>query len=172
MNGSHLYRVSKEVRWEAAHRLVGHPGLCKHIHGHSFRLKVTVGSRSLDGCGMAHEFSKIKKPLQEFIDDKLDHALILWEQDPLLSVLGEEISRKQELPEDVGGIAATQVYSRVWAAPCNPTSENLAVFFWDFISKLLPEGVALMELWFAETRSASVTLKAEDFFIQRDIKEV
>lgn len=152
-------KISKELRFEAAHRLVGHPGLCKHIHGHSFRLRITVEADGLDEVGMGFEFGKIKAPMQHLIDTKLDHSLILNEADPLVSVIGGLLAHNALETSSIKALA--DVYSRVYVVPFNPTSENLAKHFWDYISGHLPEGVFLSELWFAETQSCAVTLTAD-----------
>lgn len=152
-------KISKELRWEGAHRLLNHPGLCKHIHGHSFRIRITVESvDGLDAVGMGVEFSKIKSSMQRLIDDKLDHALILWDQDPLIGALGKILSHAVEGEVDPALVAFKDVYNRIYAAPCNPTSENLAEHFWQYIEERLPEGIFLSEIWFAETQSCAVTL--------------
>jgi 6-pyruvoyltetrahydropterin/6-carboxytetrahydropterin synthase len=156
-------KISKELRWEGAHRLVGDQGLCRHIHGHSFRLRISVEA-PVDKVGMGFAFGKIKATMQDLIDNKLDHALILWAEDPLLHALASDISRRTPIgaqePTDAY-VALKDVYSRVYAVPKNPTSENLAEHFWGIIEGRLPEGVTLSELWFAETKSCAVTITAD-----------
>lgn len=160
-----LTKISKELRFEAAHRLVGHSGLCRHIHGHSFRIRITVEAlEGLDEVGMGFEFGKIKAPMQKLIDDKLDHALILNQDDRLIGIIGGILSRKNIGNDELTALA--DVYSRIYVVPFNPTSENLAKHFWDFISAHLPKDVFLSELWFAETQSCAVTLVADRHILQ------
>ena len=66
---------TKEVSWEMAHRLSFHHGLCKNLHGHTYKLQATFKSESGKmQNGMIADFSSIKGVLQRAVVDKLDHA--------------------------------------------------------------------------------------------------
>ena len=84
--------ITKIFTFEAAHALLGYDGLCANIHGHSYRLEVTVCSPALDSVepgryiesdkadpknGMLFDFSELKKCVNQSIVDVFDHALIL-----------------------------------------------------------------------------------------------
>lgn len=83
-----MYKVVKEVRWEAAHRLLGYEGKCANIHGHSYRAIFTFESNDLDEKGMVIDFTVLKEKIQGWIDKNWDHALILNCKDLLLNVIG------------------------------------------------------------------------------------
>ena len=72
--------ISKTFRFEAAHRLPLHKGLCRHLHGHSYRVEVLVQAPVDDSTGMAVDFHDLKT-LQNWIDTHLDHATLVWTQD-------------------------------------------------------------------------------------------
>lgn len=82
-----MFKVVKEVRWEAAHRLLDYVGKCANIHGHSYRAIFTFESKNLDKKGMVIDFSTLKRKIQGWLDEHWDHALILSNKDPLLNVI-------------------------------------------------------------------------------------
>lgn len=84
-----MYSVVREIHFSYGHRLVGHQGKCRHVHGHNGRVQIEVASERLDSLGMVIDFSEISRTIGKWIDENLDHVLILWEKDPLVSVLKE-----------------------------------------------------------------------------------
>ncbi len=74
--------IAKDFRWEMGHRLPFHNGLCKNIHGHSYKLRVELEGE-LDNNGMVIDFYDISTIVQPIID-KLDHAFICDEQDSVM----------------------------------------------------------------------------------------
>lgn len=83
--------VTKEMNFCAAHRLVGYNGPCKNIHGHNYKVFLTLertldsqGDSGLDKLGMVIDFKAIKEHIQNWLDEKLDHALIINEVDKSL----------------------------------------------------------------------------------------
>lgn len=73
-----MVSVTKTFRIEAAHHLPNHKGKCRFLHGHSYKLEVTVvGPLNLDPgsaeCGMIIDFSRLKKIVQENIIEVYDH---------------------------------------------------------------------------------------------------
>lgn len=78
-----IVRIAKEFRWEMGHRLPFHNGLCRNLHGHSYRLHVVVDG-SLDANGMVIDYFDLKRIVQPVVDE-LDHACIVDAGDaPLL----------------------------------------------------------------------------------------
>lgn len=82
-----MIRVTKEFTFDMAHALFNYDGPCKNIHGHTYRLQVTVsGYANQDPqnvkCGMLIDFGQLKKIVTEKIIDKYDHALVLNEAVP------------------------------------------------------------------------------------------
>lgn len=80
------YQVRIELPFEAAHRLMNHPGKCRHLHGHSYRAAVVVERMHLGVDGMVADFAELKKLIGAFIDDNWDHNILLQERDPLLDL--------------------------------------------------------------------------------------
>jgi len=72
-------KISKEYRWEMGHRLPFHKGLCRNIHGHSYRMVVEI-TGSLDKNGMVIDFFDLNKIIKPIIE-KYDHAFLCWEKD-------------------------------------------------------------------------------------------
>ena len=69
-------RVKATFNFEAAHRLPHHPGKCKELHGHSYRLVVTVERPVVPETGMAIDFADLKQIVRCFVVDPLDHTYV------------------------------------------------------------------------------------------------
>ena len=70
-----MLTITKEFAFEAAHLLENHPSKCKNLHGHSYRLLVTVTKKELDN-NMIIDFADLKKVVNEELIDKIDHSFI------------------------------------------------------------------------------------------------
>lgn len=81
-----MYSVTVRHNFETAHRLPHLPGKCQSLHGHSWWADVTVQAPELS-AGLVVEFGPFKKKLRAWIDDYLDHGVMLGEEDPLLPIL-------------------------------------------------------------------------------------
>lgn len=143
-----ILRVTKEFYFEGAHALTGYDGKCRHIHGHSYRLMVTLkGSPSaiLDDpkSGMVIDFSILKQIVNKHIIDKFDHALLLRED----ALLTKELS---------------ETYCNVFLFPFQPTCENLVTHFATIISNELPKELSLYSLRLYETTTSFVEWVAQD----------
>src|SRR5262245_26417269 len=102
-----MYRVTREIEFCYGHRLLNYAGKCRHLHGHNGRAVITLQGSELDRRGMLVDFAEIKREVQQWINDNLDHTMLLCRDDPLVDVLRE----RQE---------------RVFVMDCNPTAENIA----------------------------------------------
>ncbi len=101
------YEIFKEFRFEAAHRLVkNYTGKCTNNHGHSWHVRIHLQANSLDEKDMLIDFQEVKV-LKQWIDDNLDHATLLWENDPMCAYI-----RQSE--------------QRIYVTLKNPTSEHIA----------------------------------------------
>ncbi len=76
-----MHRCTRIIEFDAAHRLVGHETKCANIHGHRYKVEITVEAPELDTVGRVVDFSVIKSVVGEWIDDKLDHTMILYVKD-------------------------------------------------------------------------------------------
>ncbi len=101
------YIITKEFRFEAAHRLLkNYSGKCTNNHGHSWMVKLHLEGANLDEKDMLIDFQELKA-LKTWVDDKLDHATLLWENDPM-----------REYIQNSG--------QRMFLTKKNPTSEHIA----------------------------------------------
>lgn len=113
--------VSKRMTTETAHRLCNYEGKCAHIHGHSYTWEVEAGLKEgahLDSNnGILLDFSLLKKAMRQVIYDPLDHALVLWNKDPLLD---------SAFTSDLVNASDGSRQKIVWTA-YNPTAEEFAI---------------------------------------------
>lgn len=89
-----MYSVTKRIEFCYGHRLLDYDGVCKHPHGHNAVAEIEVRTDSLDARNMVVDFSDIKRAVKGWIDQALDHKMILRHDDPLvkpLQTLGEPI---------------------------------------------------------------------------------
>jgi queuosine biosynthesis protein QueD len=131
-----MFGVTRKFSFEAAHRLVGHPGKCSRLHGHSYKTEVTVISENLNVNEMVVDFGEMKRTLGAWIDDRLDHNIILWEKDPLAQLLNCEwlqLNWKDDFPNkgDRKVQGCTNVdpifgYHEPMILDCQPTAEAIA----------------------------------------------
>src|SRR6266478_6634681 len=84
-----MYRVTREINFCYGHRLLDYDGKCRHLHGHNGKAVLTLEARELDRLGMVMDFSRIKSLVQTWIDDNLDHRMLLHRDDPVLPFLRE-----------------------------------------------------------------------------------
>lgn len=125
------------------HRVVGHEGKCRHLHGHNYRIHFICAAPQLDGIGRVIDFSVIKAKLCAWLEDVWDHKMLIWQNDPLLPEL-------------------QKIDPSVVVVPFNPTAENIGQHI---LQQVAPEllhgtGVSLIKCVVEETRkcSAEVTL--------------
>ncbi|MCA9147850.1 MAG: 6-carboxytetrahydropterin synthase [Planctomycetales bacterium] len=126
-----MYRVTRQIDFCYGHRLLNYDGKCKHLHGHNGRAVIALEADSLDERGMVLDFSDIKRVVSGWIDDNLDHRMILHRDDPAVAIL-------QQLGEPLHLV------------DCNPTAENIAKLIFDFAAER-GYPVVQVDLW--ETRS-------------------
>lgn len=133
-----MLSVTKIFTFEAAHAISDYDGACKNIHGHSYKLHVTVTSKKGLTNSMVIDFKQLKKIVQQSILNDYDHALML------------KINKIN--------LAATQVIGTklLWFDE-EPTAENILL---DMAKKLqlnLPDNIVLKELKLHETESCFAT---------------
>ena len=91
------YTVFKEFDFAAAHHIPNHPGKCRHLHGHNYRIRVFMQADLLDEIGMVIDFSRIKAMMKEVVGH-FDHRVIndfppFDEQPPTAEMLSEFVYR-------------------------------------------------------------------------------
>jgi 6-pyruvoyltetrahydropterin/6-carboxytetrahydropterin synthase len=134
-----MYTVTREIRFCYGHRLPGHAGKCRHLHGHNGRAVVTLAADRLDDQGMVVDFGDIKRLLGAWIDQHLDHRMLLHRDDPFVEVL-----RSQGEP--------------VFIMDCPPTAENIARLLYE---KARGAGLPVLEVLFWETDDCHAAYRAE-----------
>ena len=82
-----MYKVVKKLDFCYGHRLLNYNGKCAHPHGHNGALEIEIIADKVDDSGMVFDFSLIKRRLMEFIDQHLDHRMLLRKDDPLIAAL-------------------------------------------------------------------------------------
>ena len=144
-------RLTKEFSFEAAHALEGYDGPCREIHGHSYRLFVTVKGTPLPAsegpqAGMVMDFRLLKRIVSEAVVDRLDHALVLQR-----TAATEAL--RATLAEHFGNVVEVDY---------RPTCENMLADFAARIAPQLPAGVVLHALRLYETASSYAEWYAEE----------
>lgn len=71
-----MYYLTKRFKFDSAHYLKGYVGKCSALHGHTFKLDVTLAFKDLNEVGMGMDFADIKLLVQKVIIDKLDHKVL------------------------------------------------------------------------------------------------
>ena len=146
-----MIRLTKEFSFESAHALRGYDGPCREIHGHSYRLFVTVCGEPRGGAddpkrGMVMDFGDLKRIVNERILSQMDHSLVLER-----GGIGEELAR--QLSEQFANVVFTDY---------RPTCENLLADFASRLRSALPAGVALHSLRLHETATSYAEWFAAD----------
>ncbi|MBI3999869.1 MAG: 6-carboxytetrahydropterin synthase, partial [Candidatus Omnitrophica bacterium] len=72
-----MYSVTKEIYFCYGHRLMDYDGACRHLHGHNGKVEVELEREKLDERGMVVDFSEIRSVIKNWIDQTLDHTMLL-----------------------------------------------------------------------------------------------
>ncbi|WP_297806330.1 6-carboxytetrahydropterin synthase [uncultured Polaribacter sp.] len=144
-------RITKQFTFEAGHALYGYDGKCKNLHGHSYKLFVTViGSPISDPknvkYGMVLDFGDLKKIVNEEIVDVFDHATVFNKNTPHLELANELIKREHH----------------VLLTDYQPTTEMMVIDFADKLKKRLPKTIKLHSIKLQETDSSFAEWYASD----------
>ncbi len=143
-------RITKEFRFEMAHALFCHQGLCKNIHGHSYTLAVTVKGIPIDDesrsdNGMLMDFGELKTIVNAQIVNIFDHALVLHK------------SVSKNLLKELNAN-----FEKIIIVDYHPTSENLLIDYVNRIQDKLPGSVKLHNLQLRETATCLAEWHASD----------
>ncbi len=140
-----MIEITRRFEFCAGHRLLGHEGKCRFMHGHNYTAEVTVQSKELDDLGMVVDFSVLKEKVGEWIDLNWDHGFIYNENDDL-------VREALILMEKQGG--------KAYPMPSNPTAEVMASYLIDIAGGLInkpPMIVKRVRLWETPKCYAEVT---------------
>ena len=144
-------RITKQFTFETGHALHGYDGKCKNVHGHSYKLSVTVIGQPITDTtnvkyGMVIDFGDLKKIVKEEIVDQFDHATVFNKNTPHVDLAKELMDRGHH----------------VILVDYQPTSENMVIDFASKISSRLPENIKLHSLRLQETESSFAEWYASD----------
>ena len=132
-----MFKVTKHIEFCYGHRLLNYEGKCRHLHGHNGRVEVDIQTDKLDPRGMVHDFSDIKEAIKNWIDETLDHRMLLHKDDPILPML----KQRGEL---------------FYAMDENPTAENIARLIFNHARKT---GLPVVEVRLWETPTSYATYR-------------
>lgn len=132
--------LTKRFAFEMAHALPRYDGRCRHLHGHSYHLEVTVecAADALDDDGMALDFHRLKQLVQQTVVDRFDHALVL--------------------PKGVHLLADDADCPNLIEVPFQPTTERLLLHFASLLQPEMPAGARLHSIKLAETDTSVAEL--------------
>ncbi len=144
-------RITKQFNFETGHALYGYDGKCRNVHGHSYKLSVTViGQPITDNShvkqGMVIDFGDLKKIVKEEIVDQFDHATVFNKNTPHVELAKELLDRGHN----------------VILANYQPTSENMVLDFAAKINARLPVNIKLHSLKLQETDTSFAEWYASD----------
>ncbi len=136
-------RITKQFSFETGHALYGYDGKCKNVHGHSYKLSVTVIGTPINDpenvkFGMVIDFSDLKKIVKEEIVDVFDHATVFNQNTPHVELANELKTRNHH----------------VILVDYQPTSENMVIDFAQKIKNRLPKTINLHSLRLQETETS------------------
>lgn len=136
-------RITKQFTFETGHALYGYDGKCKNVHGHSYKLSVTVIGQPITDpnhvkLGMVIDFGDLKKIVKEEIVDLFDHASVFNKNTPHIHLANELKNNGHH----------------VILVDYQPTSENMIADFAQKIKLRLPENIKLFSLRLQETETS------------------
>ena len=142
-------RITKEFVFDMAHALSNYDGKCKNIHGHTYKLFVTLIGIPCEDCsspknGMVLDFGDLKNIVKIPIVDVFDHAFV--------------VSANRGF-EDLRKFQETDKYIEV---PFQPTCENLTIYIANIIRSKLPDSVSLYSIRLYETPTSYAEWFADD----------
>lgn len=132
-----MYRVTKSISFCYGHRLLDYPGKCAHLHGHNAKAIITLAGEKLDKLGMLFDFNEIKASVKNWIDEEIDHTMLLYKKDPIIPILEQQGERFMVTEQ-------------------NPTAEHIAKLIFD---RVLAAGYPVVEVEISETDTCSASYR-------------
>ena len=137
-----MFEIVKHIDFCFGHRLLEYEGKCNQPHGHNGRLEIRLTAEGLDGLGMVADFRDVRHRVEDWIEDNLDHRMILQRGDPLVAAI-----------EALG--------QWVYTIDEPPTTENLAKLIYSHV-KAMGFSVASVTLWETPDSYATFSPQAVD----------
>lgn len=144
-----MHTVTKIFTFDTGHRLSNYEGKCKRLHGHTYKLELTVTAEMLDNAGMVLDFNELKEIFNETIDSQWDHRTLLFKDDEFNKTL-----IKHDSPD----------FPSFIPVPYNPTAENMAKDIFYRISGELPRerGLHIEKVKLYETPTSYAEFDGEE----------
>ena len=144
-------RVTKQFKFETGHAIYGYDGLCKNVHGHSFKLDVTIIGQPITDPdhvknGMVIDFGDLKTIVNKEIVQPFDHATVLNVKSPHKEIADEMESRGH----------------KILRVSYQPTCEMMIIDFALKLKAKLPNHLKLYSLKLRETETAFAEWYADD----------
>jgi 6-pyruvoyltetrahydropterin/6-carboxytetrahydropterin synthase len=136
-------QLETSYTFDAAHRIRGHAGRCAGLHGHTYRLDLTVSAERLDALGMVVDFDDLRALVDKAVLARWDHATLLAPDDPLADAIA---AAQPEAPDRVVRLGG------------QPTAELLAREAWEALERALPPHITLERVAIRETPSSGSVL--------------
>ena len=133
-----MLTVTKSVKFDAAHVLTNHQGLCKNLHGHTYRVEVSVTQAPGDNADMVIDFKDLKKKCEEVILERYDHAFMY--------------NSESQAESEIAAVV-TKYGMRAVAMPYRSTAENLARHFFGALRERVA-GLSRVRVWETPDSSA------------------
>ena len=131
------HMVTKSIDFCYGHRLLDYSGMCRYLHGHNGRVEVDVEADGLDARGMVVDFIDVRDVVKGWIDDNLDHRMLLRRDDPAVKAL-------------------TELGEPLHLLDHNPTAENIAGIIFDQARR---SGIKVSEVRLWETPTSYATYR-------------
>jgi 6-pyruvoyltetrahydropterin/6-carboxytetrahydropterin synthase len=109
-----MYEIVKSISFCYGHRLLNYVGPCAHLHGHNASVDIKLASENLDERGMVMDFSDVKSVVKKWLDENLDHTMLLAADDPIIPIL-------------------EQAGEKFYVMEKNPTAEYIAEHIYEFV---------------------------------------
>lgn len=134
--------ITRKLEFDAGHRVLNHEGKCRHLHGHRYVVELTLWVEDLDALGRVIDFSVVKSEVGTWIDDHLDHNMLLHPDDPMLCAVEYDVQ--------------TELIGRQpFVMPPgyeNPTAENISAVIGLKAAEILqPHSITVVSLRLYET---------------------
>lgn len=133
--------ITRRFTFDAGHRIFGHESKCKHLHGHTYHVELSVSSPELDSLGRVVDFGVLKTLVGSWIDSDLDHNLLLNSDDPIA-------------PDNLDPFMVPILYNGKFPylfKGVNPTAENIAKEIYHASRIMLPEHISVVSVVVHET---------------------
>lgn len=124
-----MFSVALKIPFCAGHRILGHRGKCKYLHGHNYVAEIQCSTSNVNAMGMVIDFSDIKEAVKTWIDENWDHNLLLNSKDPLYEPDFVSIEHRF----DIFNGKHPFIFPAI-----NPTAENMAEHLFIRLRKQLP----------------------------------